>query len=285
MTSAAKARLQLAGAALLFSTGGAGIKLSTLSGWQVAGFRSAVAALFFLVFLPVAWHRESWRAVPVAGAYATTMLLFVVANKLTTAANTIFLQSTAPLYVLLLSPWLLREAVRPRDALFMAVLGVGLAMVLVGATPAADTAPEPLSGNIIAAWGGVAWALTIMGFRWIGRSPLADLVPTTLVLGNLLAFAIALPRALPVTGTMPADWIIILYLGIFQIGASYLLLSSGIRHIGALEVSLLLLLEPALNPLWAWLVHGEAPGAWPLAGGALILLATTMRGAVDARAS
>jgi drug/metabolite transporter (DMT)-like permease len=110
-------------------------------------------------------------------------------------------------------------------------------------------------------------------------------VPTALILGNLVAFAVALPGALPVTGTAPVDWAILVYLGVFQVGVSYLFLSAGIRHIGALEVSLLLLLEPALNPLWAWLVHGEAPGVWPLAGGALILVATTLKAALDARSS
>jgi drug/metabolite transporter (DMT)-like permease len=141
-----------------------------------------------------------------------------------------------------------------------------------------------LPGNVVAACSGVTWALTIIGFRWAGKSPLPDLVPTALALGNLIAFAIALPGALPVRGTSPADWAMVVYLGVFQIGISYLLLSSGLRHIGALEVSLLMLLEPALNPLWAWLVHGEAPGGWPLAGGALILIATTVKGAIDARA-
>jgi drug/metabolite transporter (DMT)-like permease len=131
----------------------------------------------------------------------------------------------------------------------------------------------------------VTWALTILGFRWAGKSPLPGLVPTALILGNLVAFAVALPGALPVTGTAPVDWAILVYLGVFQVGVSYLFLSAGIRHIGALEVSLLLLLEPALNPLWAWLVHGEAPGVWPLAGGALILVATTLKAALDARSS
>jgi drug/metabolite transporter (DMT)-like permease len=213
------------------------------------------------------------------------MILFVLANKLTTAANTIFLQSTAPLYLLLLGPWLLHEPVRRRDLTFMAVLAAGLLMVLAGSTPAAATAPHPTLGNVLAAGSGVAWASTIIGLRWVGRSPHPGVVPTALVLGNMVTFAVALPGALPVAGTAAADWALIVYLGVFQVGVSYVLLSSGVRHIGALEVSLLLLLEPALNPIFAWLVHGESPGAWPLAGGALILVATTVRGALDARAS
>jgi drug/metabolite transporter (DMT)-like permease len=71
-----------------------------------------------------------------------------------------------------------------------------------------------------------------------------------------------------------ADWGLIVYLGIFQIAAAYLLLSRAIRHVRALEVSLLVLLEPVLNPVWVWLVYGEQPGTWALAGGAIILAAT-----------
>jgi drug/metabolite transporter (DMT)-like permease len=211
------------------------------------------------------------------------MLFFVVANKWTTAANAIFLQSTAPLYVLLLSPWLLGESVRPRDALLMVLVAAGLLTIFGGETPAAGTAPRPLAGNVVAAASGVTWALTILGFRWAGKSPLAGLVPAALTLGNVIAFAVALPGALPAAGTPAIDWAILVYLGVFQVGVSYLFLSAGIRHVDAFEVSLLLLLEPALNPLWAWLMHGEAPGIWPLAGGAVILFATTLKAALDAR--
>jgi drug/metabolite transporter, DME family len=97
------------------------------------------------------------------------------------------------------------------------------------------------------------------------------------VAGNAIAFLACLPGALPVTGATPGDVLAIGYLGVFQIGAAYLLLTSGIRHVTALEASMLLLLEPALNPLWSWLAHGESPGAWSIAGGALILGATTLR--------
>ena len=108
----AAARLKLVGAALLFSTGGAAIKATTLTGWQVASFRSGIAALAVLLLAPEARRGWSWRAVLVGVAYAATLVLFVTANKLTTSANTIFLQATAPLYMVVLSPWLLGERVR-----------------------------------------------------------------------------------------------------------------------------------------------------------------------------
>jgi drug/metabolite transporter (DMT)-like permease len=276
-------RLQILGAALLFSTGGAAIKSATLTSWQVAGFRSGVAALMVLLLMRAARRGWTWHTIPVGAAYAGTMVLFVAANKLTTSANTIFLQSAAPLYVLLLSPLLLRERIRPRDVGFMALVAAGMLLFFVERGPAVATAPDPRTGNILAAVSGLFWAATIMGFRWLGSRPGSDgnTFPSV-VSGNAIAFLVCLPMALPAR-PVPMDWAVIGYLGVFQIGAAYLMLASGIRHVPAVEASTLLLLEPAVNPLWAWLVHGERPGAWSLAGGALILGATLAKTLMDSR--
>lgn len=280
-------RLQIFAAALLFSTGGALIKSCTLSSWQVAGFRSGIAAVALLAMLPAARRGWTWTSVWVGAAYAATLILFVQGNKLTTAANTIFLQSTAPLYILLLGPWILDEPVRRRDIGFMAVLAVGLSLFFIGIEPSSTTAPEPLRGNLVAAASGIAWALTVIGLRWIGRG--RDGASTSalpaVVLGNLIAFAVCVGPALPLPDARLADWLILAYLGVFQIGLAYVFLTAAIRHLGALETALLLLLEPVLNPIWAWLVHGEHPGAWSLAGSAIILGATAAKSIVDLRGS
>jgi drug/metabolite transporter, DME family len=254
-------RLEILGAALLFSTGGAAVKAVTLTNWQVASFRSGVAALAVFLVARQARRGWSWHVLPVGATYAATMVLFVAANKLTTAANTIFLQATAPLYVLLLSPLLLREKIRARDLGFMAVVAVGMLLFFVERAPAVATAPDPRTGNILAAVSGVCWAATIMGFRWMGsRAGTDGNTFPTVVAGNAIAFLACLPMALPAHAA-PADWGVIGYLGVFQIGAAYLLLATGIRHVPAVEASTLLLLEPAVNPFWAWLVHGERFGA------------------------
>ena len=272
-----KSRLQLLAAAALFSTGGAAIKATDLSSWQVASFRSGIAALTILLLVPAA--RRGWtpRAAMVGVTYAATMVLFVVANKLTTAANAIFLQSSAPLYVLLLGPWLLREPVRRRDLLFMAAVGAGLALFFVGTEAPVATAPDPFLGNLVALCSGVAWALTVVGLRWLGGQEQGEAAFATIAIGNVLAFALCLPLALPVRDAAAADWLTIGYLGVFQIGFAYLFLTSGIRHVPALEASVLLLVEPALNPMWAALLHDEIPSHWSIAGGALILGATLVR--------
>jgi drug/metabolite transporter, DME family len=269
--------LQLIAAAALFSTGGAAIKATDLSSWQVASFRSGIAALAIMMLVPAsrrAWNR---RVFLVSLAYATTLVLFVLANKLTTAANAIFLQSSAPVYVLLLGPLLLREPIRRQDLVFMSVIGLGLALFFVGTEAPVATAPNPALGNVLGVLSGVSWAFTVIGLRWLGSEGEGGGAVATVAVGNILAFLGCLPFALPVIGATPMDWLTVSYLGVFQIGLAYFCLTRGIRHVTALEASVLLLIEPALNPIWAAMVHGEIPSAWSLGGGSLILGATLLK--------
>ncbi len=280
-----RARLLVLAAAALFSTGGAAIKSTSLTAWQVAGFRSAIAALAILVMLGGA-RRVPDRATWAVGViYAATMVLFVVANKLTTAANAIYLQATAPLYILLVAPVLLKEPVKRADVVFMIALALGLGAFFMGQEPATGTAPNPTLGNLAALASGLTWAGTVMGLRYLGRRSPDDPRATepSLVAGNVLAAALTLPLALPLGQVPVRDLAIIVFLGVFQIGLAYVCLSGGIGGVPALEASLLLLVEPVLNPIWAWLVHGEAPGRWALTGGTIIMIATTLRTLWDVR--
>jgi drug/metabolite transporter (DMT)-like permease len=276
------ARLEVLAAAALFSSGGAVIKSVHLAGWQVACFRSAVAAATLFALMPEARRRPGPRVLGVGLAYASTLILFVLANKLTTAASAIYLQSTAPLYVLLLSPWLLHERIQRRDVVFMIALAFGLGLFFVGFDTASATAPNPALGNVLSLVSGGTWALTIMGLRALGRGG-ESWGPAAAAWGNVFAAAACLPLALPVGSSRPADWLFLGYLGVCQIGLAYFFLLRGLRRVGAFEASLLLFLEPVLNPVWAWLVHGERPGTWSLAGGGVILLATLVKSLVDAR--
>ncbi|MBV9743739.1 MAG: DMT family transporter, partial [Acidobacteriia bacterium] len=212
--------------------------------------------------------------VPVAVAYAATLVLFVLATRLTTAANAIFLQSTAPLYVLLLAPLLLGEPIRGKDLLYGAAVALGMALFFVGSEQAAATAPDPRTGKLIGLASGLAWALTVIGLRWLARAGSNNASIATVSLGNILAFLAALPMALPVRAATASDVAVILYLGAVQIGLAYFLLTRAIRHVPAFEATAVLLLEPVMNPAWTWLVHRERPGTWALAGGAIILSAT-----------
>jgi DME family drug/metabolite transporter len=285
--SGAWPRLQILMAALLFSTGGAAIKSAAFSSWQVAGLRSLVAALAIWLFLPEARRlgrgSAAVRTGLVALAYAATLVLFVLANKLTTSANTIFLQSTAPLYVLLLGPLLLGERVNRRDLLFIGAVALGMAVLMLGEQRRFATAPDPVRGNLLALGSGLTYGLLILGLRWTGKQGGSAL--PAVALGNLLAFVATAPMALPIGPHPLSDWAIIGFLGVFQIGLAYVLLARAMPHVPALEASLLLFLETALNPVWSWLVHGENPGPSSLVGGVVILAATAGRTIWESRAN
>jgi drug/metabolite transporter, DME family len=269
-----RSRLLLVATAVLFSTGGAAIKAASLTGWQIASFRSAVASAVLLLALPESRRSWSWRLAPVATAYAATLILFVLATRLTTAANAIFLQSTAPIYMLLLGPLILKEPIRRTDILYIVAIAAGMSLFAVGTESSQATAPSPRAGNICALASGVAWAITLVGLRWLSRHREGNAGMAAVVAGNLMACVVALPMALPVRGSGANALPVILYLGVFQIGLSYVCLTRAMRRVTAFEATTILLLEPALNPVWVWMVHGERPGAWPLAGGAVILTAT-----------
>ncbi len=267
-------------AALLFSTGGAAVKMTSLSGWQVASLRSGFAAATLLIVLPEArrgWSRRTWL---VGSAYAGTMITFALANKLTTAANAVFLQSVAPLYVLLLSPFLLREPISRRQLVFMAALAAGMSMIFAGANQTFATAPDPFRGNVVGVVTGVCWALTIIGLRWLGfdrpGGSTGSSAAAAVVCGNLIACFATMPAALPIRDVTPTDWSVVAWLGVFQVALAYVFLVRGIRRVGALEASLLILLEPVLSPLWAWMIHGEHPSELALLGGAVIITATAI---------
>ncbi len=268
-------RLWVFAAALLFSTGGAAIKGNTLSAWQVASFRSLVAAIAMALIFPAARRRWTWRHFLVGVAYAGTLVSFVSANKLTTSANAIFLQSTAPAYLVVLSPLLLKEHLRKSDVFLLLSVGVGMGLFFIAAEPARATAPDPVTGNLVALFSGVAWAFTIIGLRWLGRMGDDDGASlTTVVVGNLMAFLLALPGALPLESFSLRDAAVLGYLGVFQIGLAYYCMTRALRYVPAFEASTLLLVEPALNPVWTWLLLQESPAPLSVAGGVVILAST-----------
>jgi len=263
------ARLRVFAAAACFSTGGALFKLATLTGWQVAGFRAVLAAAAVLVLIPEARRAWTWRAGLVGVTYAITTILFVQANKLTTAASAVFLQDSSPVFILLLAPWLLKERPRREDLVFLGVAAVGMACLLGAGGAPQRTATNPALGNSLAAVSALTFALTM-------RAAAA-------VSGNALAFLFCLPFALPFGTVSLADWAIVAWLGVVQLGAGYAVLARAVPHLPALEVSLLLLLEPVLNPIWTWIVHREQPGGWTVVGGVIILVATAVKSLYDAR--
>jgi drug/metabolite transporter, DME family len=274
-----RGRLMVLGAAVCWSTSGALAKLASppMTAFQVSGYRALFALLFLIVVL------KPWRAkpffprgkiIPLSLIYSAMLVLFIFATLRTTAANAIFLQDTAPVWVLILSPWLLKEPFRSRDVAALALCGVGLCLFFMD-----DLKPGQAMGNVFALFSGLGYAIVIVGLRW-GRpkTAAADSSPAgpsdgemILIWGNLACVLFCLPfmGSLPEPIAMPMFAIVIM--GVFQLGLGYLLLSKGISHISAVEASLLALLEPVLNPIWTYIAVGEKPGAWAMAGGAVII--------------
>ena len=271
-------RLNVVIGGVLFSTGGVAIKAATLTGWQLSCFRSFVAGVAVLLLVPNARDGWSWRSLVVAVPYAATFTLFTLANKLTTAANAIFLQDTAPFYILLLGPLLLGERIRRNDIALMVALIIGLGLIFNSIQNSSEIATNPELGNLLATCAGLSWALTVIGLRWIAiRSKKHKEQPeAAVVTGCFLASLMAVFFSFPVEGSTTVDWLIIFYLGVFQIGLAYSLIAKGIRSISALETSLLLLVEPVFSPIWAWLLLAENPGFLSMLGGSLVISATAI---------
>ena len=147
---------------------------------------------------------------------------------------------------------------------------------------ATATAPDPATGNVLGILCSLTWAFTLIGFRWIERGQQGTAL-SAVVAGNVIAFAVGLAALVPLPSVSPMDWAALVYLGVFQIGLAYVLLTSAVGHLPTLHMSLLLLIEPVLNPLWAWLLNGEQPGALTLGGGAIIVGAAAAHAVYDAR--
>ena len=253
--------LLLLATAILWSLGGVLIKSIDLNPVAIAGARSVIAAVIMSLAMPGILRKISWHVIPGAIAYAATVFLFVVATKLTTAANAIFLQYTAPIYIAMISPWFLGERTTWHDWLLvlLALSGVGLFFL-------DQLSLRGLSGVIAALGSGVAFAwLTVLMRRQKDGSPEA-----VVLLGNLVTFLIALPWVFPI-GRIEENGPRLLLLGVVQLAIPYLLYSRAIRHVRALDASIISIIEPVLNPLWVMLATGERPGFWSIVGGSIVL--------------
>ena len=255
--------LAIAGAALLWSTGGVGIKAIAASGLEVACYRSACAALvLFVLFRPRLRADAGFLAA--IGGYAACLTTFVVATKWTTAANAIVLQYSGVVWVLVLAPLLLDEPFRARDATGIAAALAGVVLLFAG-----ELGSPGRAGDLVALASGLFFAVVIVTLRR-ERDGGGEAVVTY---GNALVAAALLPvvgvdRSLS-TGAVG----VILFLGTVQIAGAYVLFVRGVRHVPAAQAALVGLLEPVANPIWVFLLLGEQPSPYAVAGGVLVLAA------------
>ena len=262
-------------AVLLWSTGGLFIKGTTLDAFAVNAGRSLFAALTVAVFTYKKGLRLDKFTLFTSLLYAGTLTCFVYANKQTTAANAIFLQYTAPIYILILSPFVLKEKFKFSDLSTVAVCLGGMSLFFLEKQTATNQlAPNVFLGNIAALLSGIFFGLYFIFLRH-PRS-LANRNPSLSVFyGNLIIVLIMLPFLIknpPQPDT--TDVLCVLFLGILQIGIAYLLFTGGMASgVRSLDASIIGFIEPLLNPVWVFLFLGEKPSAWALLGGAIIIAA------------
>lgn len=253
--------------AVLWSSGGVLIKWIDWHPLAIAGVRSAISAIVIRIIFRK--YRVQWTLPQCIGAvaYCATMLSFVAATKLTTAANAIVLQYTAPIYVAALGAVFLHEKPGKGDWLTIGCVLAGMVLFFQDKMSAGG-----LLGNILAIASGVFMAVSIVALRWQRDGAAFGSV----LLGNVLTFLCGLPFALD-TSPGFTGWSILVYLGCFQLGISWAIYTLAIKRVEALEASLITIIEPILNPVWVFLLLGEVPGPWALVGGCVILTAITAR--------
>lgn len=255
-------------AVLMWSTGGLFIKLTSLDAYQITFFRSLFAAVTVLLLTRKDGLKINGFGLLTSVIYALLLFLFVWATKKTTAANAIFLQYTAPIYILALGPFLIGEKFRMRDLATVVVVLAGMSLFFVG-----QLRVEDYQGNAAALLSGIFMAFYIM----LLRHPKAEsLNPAIAVIyGNFLLAIATAPFGIPVIPQMNGlDWFAVIFLGVFQIGLSYILFIKGVRGgTRPLDASLIGFIEPLLNPVWVFLFVGERPSKWAILGGAIIVTA------------
>lgn len=265
-------------AALLWSTGGLFIKWNSISGLALSCFRS----FFALITVAAVTRREGFglNRLTTAAAilYAVVVIFFVLATKETTAANAIFLQYTAPVYLLVLEPIVYKENFRARDLITVLVCIGGMTLFFVG-----QLRPQDVTGNVMALTSGLFFALYFL----LLRHPRVREVnrASSVIYGNVLVVLVCAPWGLAALSSVGRhDLLSVTYLGVVQLGVSYAFFTVGMtRGVRSLDAGIICYIEPVLNPVWVFLVLGERPSRWALLGGAIIITAVIIHMLVDAR--
>ena len=255
-------------AALMWSLGGIFIKLVDLNPMGIAGIRSLGAAVVLLIYIKkprLYWNRYFLTGVL---AYTAMVVLYVLSIRLTTAANAIFLEFTAPIYVVAFSYFLLNEKIDRFDILTMVIIFLGMGLFFMD-----ELTFYGFWGNIMALVAGVCLALVTVLIRKEKESAF-EIVFYGNVLTAIICFTFIIEG---LSKSTQLDWLIIFGLGIFQLGIPYILYTTALKYVSALDAILVCMLEPILNPIWVYIFIGEAMGEWAFIGGALVIIGTLGR--------
>lgn len=248
---------------ILWSFSGIGIKLMSWNGFAIAGLRSLLAASVMLTVVRRPRLPRSLHQIAAVLCYTGLVTLIVTSTKLTTAANAILLQYTAPVYSAALGYLILKEPVRRKDVITILMVLSGLVLFLYDGLTGGR-----MTGNLLALLSGVCYGAMNVFMRKGGNSAPAENV----FWGNILTFLLMLPFM----GQLEFSRVntgMILFLGFFQLGLAYVLYTLAIPRVAALEATVITVLEPILSPVWVMIFYGEKPGVLTVVGGAIVLTA------------
>ena len=262
-------------AVLLWSTAGLLFKMTSITAFEANLGRCLLAAMTIVILTRFKAFKADRFTFLLAIFYVGALSFFAVANKMTTAANAIFLQYTAPLYILILGPFILKEKFRVTDLFIVFLCLSGMSLFFLDSAEATALTPETQQlGNVMALLSGISLGIFILLLR---HPRVYNQHPSAPVLhGNIIAVFVMLPFVLdnPTAVWTTNDFIAVTALGIVQIGLAYFLFTQGVaRGVKSLNASIIGFLEPLLNPIWVFLFIGEIPTKWALAGGGVIIVA------------
>ncbi|PKL15380.1 MAG: EamA family transporter [Spirochaetae bacterium HGW-Spirochaetae-5] len=260
--------LAMVATASLWSIAGLFIKVIDWNPYAIAGLRSFIASIVLLIYLRKPVFHLSFPQVAAAVANAATMLLFVIANKTTTAANAILLQYVAPILTAFIGAALLKERTRIEHWIAFAVVAAGMLIMFMD-----ELGTGQMTGNMLALTSALTFSLYFVFMRMQkDGSPFESILLSHWITAGVclfISFFLPMPHfTLKSTGT-------ILVLGVIQIGFSSILFAVAIKRITAVSAILIAVIEPVFNPVWVFLVLHESPGLHSIIGGAVIVAAVT----------
>lgn len=255
-------------AAILLSTGGVLLKFVDMNPLAIASARGFFSTAIVWLYLKKPDFTLTKPKVIGAISYAGMITGFIVANKLTTAANAIVLQFTAPIWVAILSIFILKEKIKLYDIISILLVSVGMVLFFMD-----DVSGGNQLGNIVAVLSGVALAGSTIAMKFQEEGSTVEIT----LMGHMLTTIVCFPFLLQEPNFTLENFLVIAILGIFQLGIAYILFAIAIRYVTALEAILIMFLEPILNPIWVFIVVGERPSLLALVGGLIVISTVAIR--------
>ena len=276
-----KGLVYIAITAFLWSSSGLFIKILTLNAFQISFYRSFIAAITLLIISLVKNKKVKFEfdkfTILASVFYAGILIFFVIANKLTTSANAIFLQFTAPIYLLFLEPFFLKTKFRRKDLITIIICVSGMVLFFMGRLEIGN-----IYGNLIAIAAGVCFAMFSLFVKWKKTLGNENTI-ISIIYGNILVGIICFPLIFNELAISSTQLYVLLYMGVVQIGISYFIFNIGIKYVSATEAMIIGMLEAIFNPIWVFFGVGEVPAATAIIGGVIIFTAILIHNFLPAK--